>query len=298
MKNSASILISVGLAMSASAGTIYYGSQTSTQLFQVDSGGSISPFASTASNPYGLTADSSGNVYAIANGAHEVDKFTPAGSSSVYANNAGAGVLDGNNLAFDQSGNLFTVQNSGQLLKIAPGGGSGSVLATVTVSRGITVDGSGNVVLAGYQTGSVYKISPGGGVSTFAAGLNQPYGVVYDSAQNLYVLIQGPLANTGSIHKYSSSGTDLGTFLSGLNSPFGLTIDENDNLYVANTGQGQILKVTPGGSSSVFATADANSVYSITYFAAVPETSTWASIVFLGAIGGGTAWRRLKRVQA
>lgn len=295
MKHSARILLSAGLAMSASAGTLYYGSQSSTQLFQVSSGGSVSPFATTASNPYGLTVDTSGNVYAIANGSHEVDKFTPAGSGSVYANNAGAGVLDGNNLAFDQNGNLYTVQNSGQILKIAPGGGSGSVLATVAVSRGITVDGSGNVVLASYQTGTVYKVSPGGSVSTFASGLNVPYGVVYDSAQNLYVLNHGPIANTGSIHKYASNGTDLGTFLSGLDSPFGLTIDENDNLYVANTGQGQILKVTPGGSSSVFATADANSVYSITYFAAVPEASTWASFVFLGLVGGTTAWRRMKR---
>jgi sugar lactone lactonase YvrE len=298
MKHSAGILISFGLAMSASAGTLYFGSQSSTQLFKVDSGGTISPFGTTASVPYGLTVDTSGNVYAIANGAHEVDKFTPAGSSSVYADNASAGVLDGNNLAFDLNGYLYTVQNSGQILKIAPGGALGSTLATVAVSRGITVDASGNVVLAGYQTGLVYKISSGGGVSTFASGLNVPYGVVYDSSQNLFVLEKGSIANTGSIHKYSSSGTDLGTFLSGLDSPFGLTIDENDNLYVANTGQGKILKVTPGGSSSVFATADANSVYSLTYFAAVPETSTWASIVFVSGVGGGTAWRRMRRVQA
>lgn len=282
------------LAVKATAGTIYYGSQTSTQLFQVSAGGSISPFGTTASVPYGLTVDHSGNVYAIANSAHEVDVFTPAGSGSVYADNAGAGVLDGNNLAFDPNGYLYTVQNSGQILKIAPGGGSGSVFVTVALSRGITFDTAGNLYEAGYLTGQVYKITPGASVSVFASGLSTPYGVVLDSAENLYVLNQG----SGTIRKFSSSGTDLGTFLTGLNNPFALTIDENDNLYVANTGANEILKVTPGGSSSVFATTGADSVYSITYAASVPEASTWASIALLGLVGGTTAWRRVKRTQA
>lgn len=297
MKTTLNAALLLALAVNATAGTIYYGSQTSTQLFQVTAGGSISPFATTASVPYGLTVDNTGKVYAIANGAHEVDVFTPAGSGSVYANNASAGVLDGNNLAFDPNGYLYTVQNGGQVLKIAPGGGSGSVFASLSPSRGIAFDTSGNLYDAAYGTGRVYKVTPGGSSSIFASGQSTPYGVVLDSSQNLYVLNQG----SGSIQKFSSSGTDLGTFLSGLNSPFGLTIDENDNLYVANTGVGQILKVTPGGSSSVFATAGVDSVYSITYFSGispVPEASTWASIVFLGLVGGTTAWRRVKRTEA
>lgn len=70
-------------------------------------------------------------------------------------------------------------------------------------------------------------------------------------AETIYVVDQG--ANT--IRKYdSASGAYLGLFAStGLSEPTSLAFDSAGNLFVANYGNNSIVKFTPGGEYSVFA---------------------------------------------
>jgi DNA-binding beta-propeller fold protein YncE len=71
-------------------------------------------------------------------------------------------------------------------------------------------------------------------------------------ADTIYVSNYG--GNT--IEKFNSvTGADLGTFArTGLNGPEGLAFDSAGNLFVSNDGNNSIMKFTPGGTGTVFAT--------------------------------------------
>ena len=84
---------------------------------------------------------------------------------------------------------------------------------------------------------------------------NKLAGIVFDSAGNIFV--SDTLANT--IFKitpnsdYTSGvGEIFASSQSGLNLPIGLTIDPFDNLYVVNSGNAQIFRYTPTGTSNFF----------------------------------------------
>ncbi len=101
----------------------------------------------------------------------------------------------------------------------------------------------------------------------------------------------------GKVERFTPGGSDLGVYISGLNTPWGLAFDSSDTLYVANYGAGQVLKAAPGGGEfTVFASGLSGPVFLAVE--PVPEASTWAAAGFVTAIGGLTAWRRMKRPNA
>jgi len=83
-------------------------------------GTDLGPFASGLNHAQGLAFDSSGNLYVASTGTHQVLKFTPGGSESVFASfgNGASG------LAFDSSGNLWvSIGNSHpNILEFSPAG--------------------------------------------------------------------------------------------------------------------------------------------------------------------------------
>lgn len=203
--------------------------------------------------PTGLTFDNVGNLYVSRDdpGNYAIEKFTPHGSVSIFANR---GLSAPHALVFDKAGNLY-VANAGNrtIVKFTPAG-VGTVFADAADGLehplDLAFDAAGNLYVTNAfggptHTGSVVKFTPDGVGSIFAdSGFQLAYGLAIDSAGNIYV----SNFNSSTIEKFSSTGTDLGVFASaGVNLPHGMIFDRAGNLYVANNGNASIEKFSPTG---------------------------------------------------
>ena len=146
-----------------------------------------------STTPQAITLDGSGNIYTVLlNGI--IDKVTPSGSYTQFANLTSATQSDG--LAFN-NGNLY-VSNyaTNNISEITPGG-TVSTFATLpsgSSPSGIAFDGSGNLYVANFDSNNIDKINASGVVSTFASfgsgtgssGIG-PNFLTFDQAGNLFV---------------------------------------------------------------------------------------------------------------
>lgn len=117
----ASLDAATGLAFDR-AGNLY-ASSADNVIEKYTPGGVASVFASTGlSEPWGLSFDSGGNLYAANDSNNTIEKFTPGGIGSVFATN---GLLTPQGLAIDSKGNLFAANFYGygkSVEKFTPGG--------------------------------------------------------------------------------------------------------------------------------------------------------------------------------
>ena len=202
--------------------------------------GSLASF----NGPSGIAVDKNGNVYIADVFNHRIRKITPTGSVSTYAGNGQATFADHTkglhasfhfpvDLAVDESGNVFVVdEGNNRIRKITPGGsvstfaGSGYLgsfdseigeSATFNQPNGIAIDNKGNLYVADQLNHRIRKITSTGVVTTLAgsgapgsldnvigalASFNHPRGIAVDKAGNVYV---GDIANQ-KIRKISASG--------------------------------------------------------------------------------------------
>jgi len=135
--------------------------------------------------------------------------------------------------------------------------GSGSLFANSSINHpmGLAFDQSGNLYLAnnaGFKDSTIVKFVANGTGSQFATNLYASMGVAIDGT-DIYV------ANEGStiINKISSGGSS--SVLSTTHySAEGLAFDGVGNLYVADFNENRIMKYSPGGASSIFASPGLN----------------------------------------
>jgi sugar lactone lactonase YvrE len=230
-----------------------------------------------------VTAAQAQNLYVSANapGSHKIFEFTPSGVQSIYA----SGLDNPRGLAFDSIGNLFaTTAHEADNIEI------GKVLkfnlrnhvstfgsAAKFFLAGLAIDIAGNVyVMATDDTsptaaGTIFKFTPSGERIVFGSvpgttgdNLGQAnQGLVFDSGGNLYAADGG----AQTIYKFAPNGTRnifVGptAFAPGAY-PTGLTFDSGSNLFVSTEcfapffcepGSDTILKFTPDGTESTFAT--------------------------------------------
>lgn len=201
--------------------------------------------------PYGVAADTSGNVYVADVFNNLIRKVTSNGQVSTLAGLANTfGNVDGTGfavrfrqptaLARDAAGNTYVADaDNSTIRKVTPEGvvstfagspemignadGTGSA-ARFNRPAGIALDSNGNIFVSdsarefpAFGSGhSIRKISPAGAVTTFA-GAGQP----------------GYVEGTGTDARF--------------NFPAGIAIDGADNIYVADTGNNVIRKITPAG---------------------------------------------------
>src|SRR5438552_1339826 len=133
----------------------------------------------------------------------------------------------------------------------------GTILVSVSAHavRNLAVDDKGNLFVA--DTDSILKFTPDGKRSTFASGLNDANDMAFDDKGNLF------LRDGNTIFKFTPEGVKS-TFASGIvpetYDPYhvaevftGLALDRSGNLFVAEHVSGSILKFTPDGKKSTFA---------------------------------------------
>lgn len=151
---------------------------------RLSSGGVITTFAGTGISgysgdggkataaqlwfPYGVTADSSGNVYIADSGNNVIRKVNTAGTITTFATNPSFIFLAG--LATDSAGNVYAADFGACVVWHITPAGAISVFAGVLNTCGYNSDG----------------------ITATAAYLNSPYDVTIDSKGNLFI---GDVAN-------------------------------------------------------------------------------------------------------
>jgi sugar lactone lactonase YvrE len=200
--------------------------------------------------PYGIKADTSGNLYVADTNNHTIRKITSAGVVTTLAGSpATAGTADGNSatarfngphgIAIDGAGNIYVTDT--QYFPASNGGGYNSTIRKITPS-GIVSTIAGAPFIHGYADGN-----------GSAAQFDNPSGITVDAAGNLYVAdtynhsirkispagVVTTFAGTKTIGSDDGTGTQARFFY-----PAGIASDTAGNLYVADTSNSTIRRIT------------------------------------------------------
>ena len=189
--------------------------------------------------PQKVASDSAGNVLVADSGNNTIRRITPSGVVTTLAGTAG------------MSGNTD---------------GTGAN-ARFWFPNGVAADGAGNVYVADGNNNAIRKITPGGVVTTLANLADSPSGLAIDSAGNLYAgsytkvrkITPAGVVTTfaGSSYGYLDATGTAAQFAGAVD----VAVDSADNVYVADSENGRVRKITPGGVVSTLATG--LSLYSV-----------------------------------
>ena len=267
---SAQLDLPSSVALDAS-GNLYIADSYNYRIRKVSAAGIITTLAGNGSNNYsgdggvaasaqlsepeGVAVDAAGNLYIADTANQRVRKVSVGGVITTVAGTGSAGYSgDGGpansaqlhnptGIAIDARGNLYIADEFNSVIREV------SVAGTIT-----TVAGNG---ISGF--------SGDGGPAT-SAQLSSPNGVAVDAVGNLYIadtnnsrirkLSAERIITTiagGSAFGYSGDGDPAYDAL--LNSPSGVAVDGSGNLYIADTGNGQIRKISTAGVISTIPTA-------------------------------------------
>ncbi len=181
--------------------------------------------------PYGVAADSAGNIYIADLGNNCVRRVSTAGVIATIADH----LLSPRNVAVDGKGNVYVSEFAGHRI------------------RRINSDGTTTVVVGTGKAGA-----GGDGGSATLAQLNYPAGLTFDRAGNLYVADSGnhevrKITTTGIITKILGTGAPGSGVPEQLDTPTGIAFDNGGNLLVADSGNQRIRKLTTAGLISSIA---------------------------------------------
>jgi sugar lactone lactonase YvrE len=210
-------------------------------------GDGVAATAARINSPFGVTTDSSGNVY-----------IADTNNSRIRKVSAGTGLIS-------------TIAGTG-----VPGynvDGIAATTAKLSFPYGVSVDSTGNVYIADTYNSRIRKVSAGTGlISTIAgtgtqgyngdgiaattANLNYPSGVTVDSSGNVYIAdtnnsrIRKVSAGTGLISTIAGTGTaryngdGINATTAQINYPEGIFADSYGNVYIADSNNRRIRKVS------------------------------------------------------
>lgn len=157
-------------------------------------------------------------------------------------------------LALASSGTLYWVDfGSGQLLSLAPGASSPTVLLTgLSEPQGLGADNAGNLYFTEYTAGTLDELKVGSSAKTvLVSGLSYPNFLSVTPAGDVYFITGQSCGN--AIEKYdhsTGSVTTLLTTTAGTNNGYGgVYVDAAGDVYYT-TCQSQTVEELPAGSSS------------------------------------------------
>jgi sugar lactone lactonase YvrE len=198
----------------------------------------------------GVAVDGAGDLFALND---TIWKMSPDGTITTVPG-GGVGVMG---IAVDGSGNLYIADRVNDVInKITPGGtittvagkgpcadpeldvcysgdGGPATGAQLLGPWGVALDGSGNLYIADTGNSVIRKVTTGGTITTVAGK--------YEYVSSL----PGPAAG------YSGDGGPATS--AQLSTPYSIALDGAGDLYIADTGNGLIRKVTPGGTITTVA---------------------------------------------
>jgi sugar lactone lactonase YvrE len=204
--------------------------------------------AASFNEPWGLCADSLGNVYVADTRNNKIRKI-------------------------DVNGNVTTLAGTGSF-----GTSNGAALAsTFGNPTGVAIDeNTGIIYVADHLTHIIRRIDPAGNVSTLAgspyltgtangtgnnARFDRPYGIRLDNNGNIIVADEWNhtirrVTPTGLVTTIAGTGTIGSTDGQGaaaaFNYPWDVAIDVNDNIFVADGYNNTIRKIDPAGNVTTY----------------------------------------------
>jgi streptogramin lyase len=196
--------------------------------------------------------DSQDNLYVASYGSNQVFRVTPAGVTSVFAEDPG--FTNPRGIVVDAQDNVYVSSYNGhKIFKVDPQGGI-SEYATgggLDYPWHLTIDGAGKIYVANYDSDNILVIPPGGGTpQEYATGINGPTGLAF--APNGELWVTGRI--DGSVYKIPAGGGAATVVAAGFNLPTGVCFDSAGNAYVTNRDKHQIVRISPQGHVSIFAT--------------------------------------------
>jgi uncharacterized protein (TIGR03437 family) len=264
--------------------------------------------AAQLATPYGVAADSLGNIYVADAGNNRIRMIGLDGTISTVAGDGTAATLGfPMGVAVDAAGSIYIAEASGQricklsggaLTTIAGTGKSGflgdgglATAALVKTPTSVAVALDGTVYFGDTGNNAVRSIS-GGKISTVATATSpngvavDPNGILWYSdtgGNQVLQLIQGistPVAGFGFPGYSGDSGTGASALL---NSPTGLAFDGAGNAYVVDSGNAAIRMLKPIGHATTI-----SAVYDAAAEAPVPLSPGKMVVIYGTALGPAT----------
>jgi hypothetical protein len=266
--NAARFYFPFGLTVDTN-GNVYVADSANDTIRKVTSAGVVTTLAGLAGNmgsangtgggarfyyPYGVSADTNGNIYVADSGNNNIRKVTSTGVVTTLAGLAGSsGTNNGTGsaarfyfpcgVAVDTAGNVYVADTGNNTIrKVTPaevvttlaglaGNSAGSTDGTGSAARfysaGVAVDTDGNVYVADSANNTIRKVTPVG-------------------ANWVVMTLVGQAGVAGSANGTNSAAR--------FNWPAFMTVDNAGNLYVADEHNDTIRKVTPVGTNWVVTT--------------------------------------------
>ena len=247
-----------GLAVYRKTGDVYVADSGNNRIVIVSPDGNqlVKPIAVLCFLPYGVAADSEGNIIVADTYHYELYKYSPNGTfmygTQAFTTPSGSdpvGSIQG--VAVDSQDNIYIGSaESDAVVKFSPTFQQ-LLYVNLTIVLGssfaarpakIAVDSSFNIYVTAIN--SVVKLSSSGQLLlSFGDPSNSlwvaPSGIAVDSRGYIYATC----FLTNSLFVFSNASAELKVITAGLNYPYDVALDAANNIYIANTGKSAIVVI-------------------------------------------------------
>ncbi len=251
----ATVPVPSGLAADGQ-GNLFVGSYKcpSGAVYKITAAGVASIFGTGLCGPDGVAIGPNGDLYVGARGSQQIMRVPAAGGvATVYAQ----GISNPVAVAVDQTGQVFAADfDNGTIYAIGANGSLSPIASGLYSPDGLVFDQQNQLYIADLYTNQVVKLTTPPSNIEVVANVQRPREITVDTSGNLYTIGH----ESGTINKIAPSGqvttiADLPDLTNGYTGPAFDPV--SGNLFVsryANGSGNQVLKITPAGVVSTFAT--------------------------------------------